>query len=161
MRRITLRKLLISMTVIAALLIGFAPRAAGATITGTATGTFVNTNYHQTLIGHEGGDTLYYVTFTNPYSGDITGSAFESFIERVHSNGSTTVQLANETCDHCTVAGRTGGYTAVWNYIGSTTGKGSFIFTAGFGGLKGLVGGGSYDQTTASSGTYSYSYYLP
>jgi hypothetical protein len=151
----------ISTSVIAALLMGVAPRAAATTITGTATGTFGNTNYHQTLIGHEGGDSIYNVTFTNPYSGDLTGSASDSFVERVHSNGSITVQLGYETCAHCTLAGRTGGYTTVWNYIGSATGKGSVIFTGGFGGLKGLVGGGSYDQTSASGGTYSYSYYLP
>jgi hypothetical protein len=179
MSRLKLHKGVVSTTLIAALLVGVAPRAAVTsgigTVTGTfvntsmpqaligtATGTFVNTNFHQTLIGHEGGDEIDYVTFTNPYSGTLTGSAVETLVQRVHKDGSVTVQLATETCARCTLAGRAGGYSAVWYYIGgSTSGKGSFIFTEGFGGLKGLVGGGRFDQLTASSGSYSYTYYLP
>jgi hypothetical protein len=151
---------------VAVLLVG-APRAAAAPIFGTATGTFVITSAQQTPIGRHGGDTYYYQTFTLVYSGDLTGTTTNSDVYIVHSDGSATTQLGSESCAQCTLAGRTGGFTAVWNFIGSATqGSTTLIFTRGLGALHGLVGGGSVPQTGVTSGglpsgTYSFTYELP
>jgi hypothetical protein len=159
-----MRRLVSSLAVVAALLVGFAPRAAAASISGTATGTGTTTNFQQRLIGRVGGDTYYYQTFTVVYSGDITGTASDTVITIVHSDETETAQEGSEICASCTVAGRTGGYAAEWNFIGSATtgaGGGAFIWTRGSGGLRGLVGGGTYYSPPSGVATFSYSYYLP
>jgi hypothetical protein len=141
-------------------LVGFAPRADASAITGTATGTVTVTNVQQTVIGHHGGDTYYYETFTATYNGGLSGTTLNWDVYIRHSNGVLTTQVGYQSCASCTIGGRTGGYTAEWNFLGSdTNGITDLIITRGFGGLTGLVGGGIF--LSNATGSYTMTYELP
>ena len=104
-----------------------------------------------------GGDEL----IAGTYTGGLTGSVIDTGTLVVRSNGSFSGH-GIEVCDPCTIAGRTGAFTATYSYSSSGSGgafSGTEVFTRGFGHLAGLAGGGSFrSSSNANVQTYSYSY---
>jgi hypothetical protein len=134
---------------------------------GTAKGTWAITTADQTLVSEVGGDSTYYQTFTLVYSGALKGTTYNWGYETQHKDGTWAIAEDYETCSNCTLAGRTGSFDSVWNYVGSTVkATVTMFFTCGRGGLTGLVAGGVVLQTAMSKsglpiGTYTYTYELP
>jgi hypothetical protein len=162
-----MRSLVLSIAVIVTFLVGFAPRADAATKMGTAKGTWAITSADQSLVSKVGGDTTYYQTFTLVYSGDLKGTTYNWGYETQHKDGTWAIAEDYETCSNCTLAGRTGSFDSVWNYVGHTVqATVTMYFTCGRGGLTGLVAGGVAIQNALAKsgfpiGTYTYTYELP
>jgi hypothetical protein len=165
-KRKTKHSLVLSIILIVASLVSLAPRADAATISGTATGTWVIPSQQTTFIGNFGGNAYYYQTFNLILKGDLSGTTSDTDIEVVHSDGSVTGP-GTMTCASCTLAGRTGGFTAVWYF--RSFGDIPLVFTRGTGGLRFLTGGGNGCSPASSCGgnpngsaygSYSYSYDL-
>jgi hypothetical protein len=152
-----MRKLVSSVTVVAALLMGFAPRAGAATLSGTATGTFTNLSDTQTTTGSAGGDTYIDEVLPLTYHGGLSGIAIDTDTFVVHHDGSY-VGIGTEVCASCSIGGRTGTLIASFLFAGSgSTYAGTLLFTRATGGLAGLHGGGTF-KGTATSQTYAYTY---
>ncbi len=167
MKRKTKHSLVLSIIVIVASLVGFTPRADAATKMGMAKGTWAITSADQTLVSQGGGDSTYYQTFTLVYSGDLKGTTYNWGYETQHKDGTWAIAEDYEVCSDCTLAGHTGSFDSVWNYIGNTVkATVTMFFTCGRGGLTGLVAGGVTIQNAVSKsglpiGTYAYTYELP
>jgi hypothetical protein len=99
---------------------------------------------------------------TDTYTGGLVGAATDTYSSRAVFGNDSGGGHGTEVCDSCTIGGRTGSYTAVFNFtvppgFGPFTGTETFI--SGTGGLAGLHGGGSF-QSNGTVNTYSYSYHF-
>ncbi|HEY7295757.1 MAG TPA: hypothetical protein VH916_11995 [Dehalococcoidia bacterium] len=128
-----------------------------------ATGTWNLVSHTQTLIGTAGGNQFFQVVESPAYVGGLTGTAVDTYILIVHSDGSLNGHGV-ETCDGCTIGGRTGDYTATFSFSAAGSQQHSRLtFQGGTGGLTGLHGGGSFvvtHTTPTTGGTYSYAYHF-
>jgi len=153
------RVLIASLSVVGALAGLALPAAASpsATATGNFTTQVVSFDVHET-----GGVAFAHEVDIDTYTGSLVGAATDTYTSRtVFANGSGGGH-GTEVCNACTIGGRTGGYTAVFNFTipaggGNFTGTETFI--SGTGGLAGLHGGGSF-QGDGITNTYSYSYHF-
>jgi hypothetical protein len=95
------------------------------------------------------------------YHGAIHGIAIDDGTQTIQSNGSFAGR-GIEYCSACSLAGKTGAFTAKYKYSGSgTTYSGTLTFTRGFGKLAGLTGGGAFKgNVQTNSNTYVYRYKL-
>jgi hypothetical protein len=130
---------------------------AGAHSGGTATGAFTFLSDTKTPIGQAGGDVFIHEVASISYTGGLTGIADATDTVVAHSDGSVT-GYGIETCHSCTIGGRTGAFTALFAFHGSSAGiTGREIFISASGGLAGLHGGGPFQGGPAGN-TYSYDY---
>jgi hypothetical protein len=136
----------------------------------TTTGTFGFVPITSTLIRTVGDISIFSSRYQTPYFGttplDLTGPAINTETDIVHSDGSFD-NHGTEVCTPCTLGGRAGGFTAVYEFTGSnwyTNGgypyQGHLTFTGGSGGLAGLHGGGTFGGTITNPGFYAYSYWF-
>ena len=125
---------------------------------GTATGAFDVSERHQDAHQVRPAATVFiHEVASISYTGGLTGIADANDIVVVHSDGSVT-GYGTETCHSCTIGGRTGSFTAVFAFHGSSAGiTGREIFLSASGGLAGLHGGGPFQGGPAGN-TYSYDY---
>lgn len=124
---------------------------------GTAVGALTFLSDTQTPIGHAGDNLFLHEVASISYTGGLKGIADATDTLVVHSDG-TVSGYGTETCQSCTIGGRTGSFTAVFAFHGSATGiTGTEIFVRGTGGLAGLHGGGPFQGGPAGN-TYSYDY---
>ncbi len=154
--------------VIAAILVGVAPRADAASKMLVATGTWTYAVDTQTLMRTAGSDHYYEEVASNAYGGGLSGIATDHDTFVMHKDGTEYSHDGSELCASCTLGGRTGAFTAVFGYTvsglaGTTpTCVGTLHFTRGLGGLVGLHGGGTFACTVLLGnvfvGTYSYTY---
>ena len=86
---------------------------------GTATGAFTFLSDTKTPIGQAGGNVFIHEVASISYTGGLTGIADADDIVIVHSDGSVT-GYGTETCHSCTIGGRTGSFTAVFAFHGSS-----------------------------------------
>jgi hypothetical protein len=167
MKRRTTRTLAIGIAVLAAVLVGFVPRAAAAPIAGTATGAWYipAASVQTTTIGSYGGNTYQYQTATIILTGAISGTTIDTDINIINNSTGAFSGPGTMDCANCTLAGQTGGFTAVW-YVTASGAKIPLTFTLGIGGLHGLTGGGIFFSGPGSTsngsayGTYSLNYQL-
>jgi hypothetical protein len=124
---------------------------------GTATGAFTFLSDTKTPIGQAGGNLFIHEIASISYTGGLRGIAHANNIVIVRSDNSVA-GYGTETCDSCTIGGRTGSFTAVFAFHGSDAGiTGNEIVLSGSGGLSGLHGGGPFQGGPAGN-TYSYGY---
>ena len=123
----------------------------------TATGAFSFLSDTRTPIAQADGNTLVHEVASISYTGDLTGVVDATDLLIVRSDGSVN-GYGVETCQTCTIGGRTGSLTAVFTLHGSAAGiTGTEKFVSGTGGLAGLHGGGPFDAGPAGN-AYSYRY---
>jgi hypothetical protein len=128
----------------------------------TATGTFTTQVVSFDVFRETNGVAFVHEVDTDTYTGGLVGAATDTYTSRaLFANGSGGGH-GTEVCNACTIGGRTGGYSAVFNFTipaggGNFTGTETFI--SGTGGLAGLHGGGSF-QGNGTVNTYSYSYHF-
>jgi hypothetical protein len=128
----------------------------------TAAGNFTTSVDSFNVIRETNGVVFVHEVDTDTYTGGLVGAATDMYTVRsVLANGSETGH-GTEVCDSCTIGGRTGGYTAIFNFTipaggGPFTGTETFIRGTGL--LAGLHGGGSF-QGSGIVNTYSYSYHF-
>jgi hypothetical protein len=144
--------------VAAAILAVVAPTAAaGPQAAKTATGNFAFASRTVTPVLSLGGDTLLSEVASISYSGGLIGtvSARDTILAR--SDGSFSA-YGVESCNSCTIGGRTGSFIAVFSVSGSATHfTGTETFVGGGGGLAGLHGGGTFSgDGTLNSYAYDY-----
>ena len=165
MRTRSFRIALIALALMAAgMLGGVAPAAvASPPAAGTATGSYTVQILDQTDFHTAGGNLFFNEVAELNYNGGLTGIASDTLSWVVHSDGSFNAH-ATEVCDSCTIGGRTGGYTAVFEFTGSgdefgipdfTTLEGHQTVIRATGGLAGL-----HSQGTFNLDTYSYNYHF-
>ena len=96
------------------------------------------------------------------YKGAITGVAIIYGTASFQSGGSYSGK-GTEYCAACSIAGKSGAFTATYKYSGSGRNyTATLSFTHGFGKLAGLTGGGTFKGNLATnSNTYDYHYTLP
>jgi hypothetical protein len=124
---------------------------------GTAAGALTFLSDTQTPVRQVDGNLFIHEVASISYTGGLTGIADANDIVVVHSDGSIT-GYGTETCHSCTIGGRTGSFTAVFAFHGSSAGiTGREIFLSASGGLAGLHGGGPFQGGPAGN-TYSYDY---
>jgi ketosteroid isomerase-like protein len=120
-------------------------------------GSFTILNDQQTPIGQAHGNTFVHEVAAIQYTGGLSGVVAATDTIVVHADGSIEA-FGSETCDSCTIGGRTGSFTAAFMLHGSTSGiMGTERFLSAAGGLAGLHGGGKFDAGPAGN-TYSYRY---
>ncbi len=130
---------------------------AGAHPAGTATGAIEFLTDTKTPIAQAGGNQFIHEVASISYTGGLTGIANANDLLIVHSDGSV-IGYGTETCDTCTIGGRTGSFTAVFAFHSTPTGiEGNEILVSGSAGLAGLRGGGPFQGGPAGN-TYSYEY---
>jgi len=125
-----------------------------------ASGTWKLVNHTQTLIKTVGGDQYFSVVESPAYVGGLIGTAVDTYILIVHSDGSLE-GAGNEVCNGCAIGGRMGNFTAVFRFSASATGaqRSRFVISGGSGGLAGIEGtGGTFTATAPGAGTYAYGY---
>jgi hypothetical protein len=153
------RRVMLAMASVGTLVFGLASPAL-ADQPSVATGTFTLVNLASrttTLEKTVDGNSFSAVSNETPsYSGGLTGVAVDNYELIVHPDGSLNGQ-GTETCETCTIGGRTGSYTAVFAFQGTAAGVvGRLTFQSATGGLVGLHGGGTFQGT--SSGTYAFDF---
>ena len=130
---------ILSGTAMALMVSGAVAIPAAAHDRGTATGAFTFQSDTKTPIGEAGGNVFIHEVASISYTGGLVGIADADNIVIVHSDGSVTGYGA-ETCHSCTIGGRTGSFTAVFAFHGSSTGiTGRKIFLSTSGGLAGCM----------------------
>ncbi|HEY7630339.1 MAG TPA: hypothetical protein VH817_06560 [Thermoleophilaceae bacterium] len=123
----------------------------------TASGSFKFVSDTKTPIGQVGTDQFVYETASISYAGGLTGVVNATDVIVAHSDGSFD-GYGTETCQSCKLGGRTGSFSAVFEFHGTQAGiTGQEFFTGGSGGLVGLRGGGPFQGGPAGN-TYSYMY---
>ena len=123
----------------------------------TATGAFTFLSDTQTPITQADGNRFIHEVASISYTGGLTGIVHATDLLVIHNDGSVS-GYGIETCNSCTIGGRTGSFTAVFTLHGSATGiTGSEKFVSASGGLASLHGGGLFDAGPAGN-TYSYDY---
>jgi hypothetical protein len=168
-RRTAVRKLL-SAALVAAMVVGFAHPAAASTPV-TTTGTFGYVPIASTLIRTAGGTSLFYSRYEIPYYGtlpvDLSGPSTNTETDIVHSDGSFLAHGTEVCTSSCTLGGREGGFTAVYEFTGSNwyanggyPYQGHLTFIEGTGGMAGLHGGGTFGGTITNPGFYAYTYWF-
>jgi hypothetical protein len=126
----------------------------------TATGDFAVQGLSATPVRTADGNTFFAETYHIVYTGDLTGTTDTTDTLLVYKDGSFK-GTGVEACQACTLAGKTGGYTAVFSYKGAPTGQfeGHLTFIDATGGLAGLHGHGTFGGNDIVN-TYSYNYSL-
>lgn len=155
-----MRKFVLSAAAVMAVFAGFSLPGA-ASLPATATGTFTILSEDFTFVRAADGNSFFAGSLSILYAGGLTGPATdtESFV--VYRDG-TFRGHGIEVCSSCTIGGRTGGFTAVFEFSGGpdfTEFAGRLTLIRGTGGLAGLHGGGTF-QGTGGVNTYSYRYHL-
>jgi hypothetical protein len=132
-----------------------APAQSGGVPSGTVNGTFTAFTDYTVLIG-TAGDSKYNSELSGgAYSGELSG-AFTDYGTEVVGQGGSLTGWGTELCPvSCTIAGKKGGFTATYYYAGNGE---TLTFTAGYGDLRGLTGGGTFTYPASGPPTYSYSY---
>jgi hypothetical protein len=152
-----------SAAVLITLLVGGAHSATASTKV-TATGSF-GLNLLSITVTAAGQNTLDDLVGQIPYSGDLSGLSDNTESDVAHSDGSYLGQGTN-SCTSCTLGGRVGGFTAVYQITGSnyfttlSPFQGHLTFTGGTGGLAGLHGGGTFQGDALGNTSYSYTYFF-
>lgn len=137
--------------------------AAAASKRVTATGSFTILTDNFTPIRTADGNTFAAETATLVYtSGALTGPAVDTDTSITYKDGSFKGVHGVEVCTGCTLAGRTGDFTAVFTYAGVPTAtgfkySGPFTVISATGGLAGLHLQGTF-QGNEVGNTYSYHY---
>lgn len=106
------------------------------------------------LIRTAGGTSMFAAVDTLSFTGGILGMPTDTYTYMVLPDGSITGH-GTETCSACTIGGRTGSYTQVFNFTATAdfaTFEGHFAFVNAGGGLAGLHGHGTF-QGFATSAT--------
>jgi hypothetical protein len=158
-----MRRIVSGVALVAALVAGVAHPAAASTKV-TATGSF-GLNLLSITVTSAGQNTLADLVGQIPYSGDLSGLSDNTESDVAHSDGSYHGHGTN-SCTACTLGGRAGGFTAVYEITGSnyfTTQapfQGHLTFTGGTGGLAGLHGGGTFQGDASGNTSYSYTYFF-
>ena len=119
-----------------------------------ATGVVPFANHTQSLVRTADSNTTFSAVDLVTFTGALSGQATDTYTFTVHPDGSVTGHGV-ETCSACTIAGRTGGYTQVFNFTATpnfATFEGHFTFTSATGGLAGLQGEGTFQGTTGATG---------
>src|ERR1700750_39786 len=148
---------ILSGTAMALIVSGAVAIPAAAHDRGTATGAFTFLSDTKTPIGQAGGAQFIHEVASISYTGGLTGIADADNIVIIHSDGSVA-GYGTETCNSCTIGGRSGSFTAVFAFHSTATGvEGNEIFLSGSRGLAGLRGGGRFQGGPAGN-TYSYDY---
>jgi hypothetical protein len=128
----------------------------------TATGTFTSQELSSDVVRDLNNVFFFREVDLVTYTGGLAGAATDTYTARAVFGNDTGGAHGTEVCDSCTIGGRTGSYTAVFNFT-EPPGFGSFsgteTFTSAAGGLAGLRGGGSF-QSNGTVDTYSYSYHF-
>ncbi len=153
-----MRKFVLSAAAVMAVFASFALPGA-ASPPATATGTFMVLSEDFAFVRAADGNIFLAGSLSIRYAGGLTGPATdtESFV--IYKDG-TFRGHGIEVCSSCTIGGRTGGFTAVFEFSGGpefTEFTGRLTFIRGTGGLAGLHGGGTF-QGTGGVNTYAYSY---
>jgi hypothetical protein len=156
-----MRNVVSAVAVVVALLVGLAQPAAAAPVSGTATGTFTISDDNLTPIRTVGGITFSAETSFIQYTGGLDGLTSAADTSVQFPNGSFLGLKGTGSCTSgCTLGGRMGGFTAVFEYRGSGVQyAGTLTFTSGTGGLAGLHGGGTF-WSDATGNFYSYNYHF-
>jgi hypothetical protein len=128
----------------------------------TATGTFTRQNLSSVVVRDLNNVVFFHNVDSITYTGGLVGVATDTYTARGVFGNDTGGAHGTEVCDLCTIGGRTGSYTAVFNFkeprgFGPISGTETFI--SGTGGLVGLHGSGSF-QSNGTVNTYSYSYHF-
>ena len=149
------RRTVVCSAAIAALLPGLAPTVLATEPTrGQATGVVPFANHTQSLVRTSDGNATFTAVDLLTLSGDISGQATDTYTFTIHPNGSITGH-GIETCSACTIAGRTGGYSQVFNFTATpnfATFQGRFAFTTATGDLVGLHGEGTFEGSAGATG---------
>jgi hypothetical protein len=135
---------------------GAAARPAGV-VSATVHGTFSTFTDYAILVGPAASSRYNSELSGGAYHGGVSGAFTDYGTEIVGKNGSLT-GWGTELCPvSCKIGGRKGGFSATYYYSGN---GGTLTFTAGYGGLAGLTGGGTFFYPASGPPTYSYSYKL-
>jgi Protein of unknown function (DUF3224) len=132
---------------------------ASSPIHATASGTLLS--HTQTPIRSADGNLTFSAVDIVVFSGDIAGTATDTYTFTVHPDGSITGH-GTETCAACTIGGRTGGYTEAFNFTATAnfaSFAGRFAVLSGTGGLAGLRGEGTF-QGAGFSETINLNYHF-
>jgi hypothetical protein len=103
-------------------------------------------NHTQTLLRTADGNLFFSAVDKVAYTGGVVGAPVDTYTFTVHPDGSITGQ-GIKTCTLCTIGGRTGGYTEVFNFTATpnfATFTGRFAVLSATGGLAGLQGEGTF-----------------
>jgi hypothetical protein len=156
---ISSRRFLIGSLSVVCALAGLAVPAA-ASPPATATGTFTSQELSFDVVRDLNNVLFFHEVDSIGYTGGLVGVATDTYTARGVFGNDTGGAHGTEVCDSCTIGGRTGGYTAVFNFTGfGSEFAGTETFISGTGGLAGLHGGGSF-QGDGTVNTYSYSYHF-
>jgi uncharacterized protein DUF3224 len=124
---------------------------------GTATGAFTFLGDTRRPIAQTDGSRFFHEVATISYTGGLTGIVRATDLLFIHKDGSVSGD-GIETCEACTIGGRTGSFSAVFTFHGTATGIiGTEEFVSAGGGLTGLHGGGAFDAGPPGN-AYSYDY---
>jgi ABC-type Fe3+/spermidine/putrescine transport system ATPase subunit len=136
-----------------------AAHPASATLPATANGSFAFLSDTVTPMRSADGNLFLGEVASIEYSGGLTGVVTATDTIVVHGDGSLNGH-GTETCTSCTIGGRTGSFTAVFEFTGANGQfQGTYTFSAGAGGLTGLHGQGAFQGNFASN-DYSYDYHF-
>jgi hypothetical protein len=127
----------------------------------TARGTFAFQSRTLTPAGTAGdGAAVFDEAATIAYSGDLTGVVVATDKVVVRPDGSLSGR-GSETCSACTIAGRTGGFTAVFEFSGNAdhvTGRERLVSATGE--LAGLRVDGTFEAGPGGN-TYAFDVHFP
>jgi hypothetical protein len=102
--------------------------------------------HEEHLVESAGGNQTFDAVDHLVFTGGVNGSPVDTYTFTVHPNGSITGQ-GTETCDDCTIGGRTGSYTERFSFTATpnfATFEGQFTIQDSSGGLSGLRAEGSF-----------------
>jgi|tagenome__1003787_1003787.scaffolds.fasta_scaffold20989667_8 hypothetical protein len=155
-----MRNIAVAASLIVALA-GFAASPAAANPPKVATGTSSLLSDEFTPIRNAGANGFFREHSSQSYAGDLVGVASDDDVFVAH--GDYFHAHGIETCTHCMIGGRAGGFTAVFSYKGVSdatgfTYTGHLTFLRGTGGLSGLHGQGTFSGNETGTNHYSYSY---
>jgi hypothetical protein len=154
--KIAIRRLASTTIVLCGVLAGFAHQAV-ASPPAAASGSFTFLSDALTPIRAADGNLFLHEVASISYTGDLNGIAAATDTILVSNNGSVSGH-GTESCNTCTLGGRTGSFTAVFTFRGTGAQfAGHETFTSASGGLAGLHGGGTFAGTPLGD-TYSYNY---
>ncbi len=135
---------------------GAQERSAGV-VSGTVNGTFSTFTDYTDPVGPAANSKYNSELSGGAYSGGLVGAFTDYGTEIVAKDGSLNGWGTELCADSCAIGGKKGGFSATYYYAGN---GGTLTFTAGYGGLAGLKGGGTFTYPTSGPPTYSYSYTL-
>jgi hypothetical protein len=144
---------------IAALALVFASTAAAGP-PATAVGTYTVTSVAVESMRTAGGNTFTSATFSGVYAGDLSGPFTAEGVVKTTGSGDAFVGHGTLVCTGCTVAGRTGDFTAeISNQSADPKMGGIVTVLSATGGLAGLHAVNHFEGTPYA-GTTSWSYHF-